>query len=96
MEPFFGFGPTPILFSQLAKARLYLQQKKGGGKRKRGRCHAHCTKIPFMYSFSGNFAASVPISNFNIHIYIPRIVPHISCSRIGRPILEIYKSLTDI
>ncbi len=28
-------------------------------------------------------------------IYIPRIGPHISCSRIGRSIVGIYKSLTD-
>jgi hypothetical protein len=39
--------------------------------------------------------------NFHIHVsvsdlYISRIGPHISCSRIGRPNLEIYKSLTDI
>ncbi len=39
--------------------------------------------------------------NFHIHVsvsdlYIPRTVPHISCCRICRPILEIYKSLTAI
>jgi hypothetical protein len=28
-------------------------------------------------------------------LYIPRIGPLFPCSRIGRPILEIYKSLTD-
>ncbi len=28
-------------------------------------------------------------------LYIPRIGPHISCSMIGRSIMEIYKSLTD-
>ncbi len=38
--------------------------------------------------------------NFHIHVsvsdlYIPRISPHISCSRIGRSILGIYKSLAD-
>ncbi len=44
------------------------------------------TKIPFMSSFSGNYAASVPISDFHIHVslsnlYISRIGPQISCSR---------------
>jgi hypothetical protein len=39
--------------------------------------------------------------NFYIHVsvcnlYIPGIGPHISSSRIGRPSLEIYKSLTNI
>jgi hypothetical protein len=38
--------------------------------------------------------------NFHIHVsvsdlYISRIGPHISCSRIGRSIVGIYKSLTD-
>jgi hypothetical protein len=37
---------------------------------------------------------------FHIHVswsdlYIPRIGQHISCSRIDRPILEIYKTLTN-
>ncbi len=57
------------------------------------------TKIPFMYPFSGNCATSC-IPNFHIHVsvtdlYIPRIGPHFSCSRIGRSIVGIYKSLTD-
>ncbi len=38
--------------------------------------------------------------NFHIHVsvrdlHIPRLCPHISCSRIGRSIVGIYKSLTD-
>ena len=38
--------------------------------------------------------------NFHIHVsvsslYIPRIGPHISCSRIGRLIERIYNPLTD-
>jgi hypothetical protein len=51
-----------------------------------------------MYSFSGTYAVSVPISTFvcmwTIYIY-PGSVHIFSCSRIGRPIMGIYKSLTD-
>ncbi len=49
------------------------------------------TKIPFMYSYFGNCAVSVPISTFVSvsDLYIPRIGPHISCSRIGRLIVGI-------
>ncbi len=52
-----------------------------------------------LYSFSGNSAASAQISTclclWAIYTYIPRIGPHISSSRKGRPIVGIYNSLTD-
>ncbi len=52
-----------------------------------------------MYSFTGNRAASVPMSAFiclwAIYIF-PGSVHIFSCSRISWTILEIYKSLTDI
>ncbi len=59
----------------------------------------HCKENPiYVFLFQELLGLS---PNFHIHVsvsdlYIPRIGPHISCSRIGRRILEIYKSLTDI
>ncbi len=58
------------------------------------------TKIPVMFSFSGNCGASIPISTTftfceRLIQYIPRIGPNISCCRIGTSIVGIYKSLTD-
>jgi hypothetical protein len=44
-------------------------------------CTFTATKTQFMYSFSGNCAASVPISTF---VCLWAIYMYISCSRIGR------------
>jgi hypothetical protein len=58
----------------------------------------HCNDNPIyvflfweLLSLSPNFHIHVSVSD----LYIPRIGPHISCSRIGKSIVEIYKLLTD-
>jgi hypothetical protein len=59
----------------------------------------HCKENPPIYVFLfWEFHALSP--NFHIHVSesdlsIPRIGPHISCSKIGRSIVGIYKSFTD-
>ncbi len=50
-----------------------------------------CIPILGIVWLSPNFYIHVSVND----IYIPRISPHISCSRIGRSMVEIYKSLTD-
>ncbi len=57
----------------------------------------HCylctaTEIPFIYYFSGNCAASAPISTFTC-LWVIYIFP--GSVHIGRPIVGIYNSLTD-
>ncbi len=59
---------------------------------------AHCNENPiyvFLFwelrCFSPNFHIHVSVSN----LYSPRIVLHISSSRIGRPLMGIYNLLTD-
>ncbi len=53
----------------------------------------HCNKNPIyvLRGLSPNFHIHVSVSD----LYIPRIGPHIFCSKIGRLIVGIYKSLTD-
>jgi hypothetical protein len=58
----------------------------------------HCNENPIYIFLFWELRGLSP--NFHIHLsvsnlYIPRIGPHISCSRIDRSIVGMYKSLTD-
>ncbi len=58
----------------------------------------HCKENPIYVFLFWELPGLSP--NVHIHVsvsdlYIPRIEPHISCSRIGRAMVGIYKSLTD-
>ncbi len=76
-------------FDLFASVDAHLWLWGGGG------CTAR--KIPFMYSFSGNCAFSTFTCLWVIYTSIyPGLVHIFPCIRKGRPILEIYKSHTDI
>jgi hypothetical protein len=54
----------------------------------------HCNENPiyvFLFWELRGLSPNVSVSD----LYISRIGPHISCSRIGRSIMGIYKSLSD-
>ncbi len=60
---------------------------------------AHCKENPIYVFLFWELRGLSP--SFHIHVsvrdlYIPRMGPHICCSRIDRLVLEIYKYLTDI
>jgi hypothetical protein len=58
-----------------------------------------CTKNPIYVFPKKELRGLSPHSYIYVsvsYLHIPRIGPHICCSKIDRPILEIYKSLTDI
>ncbi len=74
----------------LSLGSYMLLRKRGGG---RVSFHPHCNEdLIYIFLFwelrglSPNFHIHVSVSDF----YIPRIGPHISCSRIGRSIVGVY------
>ncbi len=63
----------------------------------------HCNENPIYVFLFWEMRTRSLNPNFHIHVslpdlYIPRIGPHtvFNCSKIDKPILEIYKSLTDM
>ncbi len=79
---------TPAQRWTPSRARTSQSPSPGRGKFTKlnpERLESTATKIPFMYSFSGNCVAC---PNFHTHVsvsdlYIPGIGPNISCRRIG-------------
>jgi hypothetical protein len=76
---FISFEFWTVLFSGSATTLISLYL---------GEYTAHtATKIPFMYTFSGNCSAAVPLSTFIYYIF-PGLVHIFGCSKIDRPILK--------
>ncbi len=62
------------------------------------RPYTHCNENPIYVFLSWELRGLSPTFHINVsvsYLFIPRISPHTSCSRIGRSIVGIYKSLTD-
>ncbi len=94
----FSGGQSPI-GSSLAPLYPITHQRLGKPLSLRDRSLHTVPKIQLMCSQNRNYDASVPIPTFKClwAFYIfPGSVHILGCSKTDRPILEIYKSLTDI
>ncbi len=96
------FITTSYWFLHLSEKKEYLVKKRRGTREcivlQYDSQTTHYKQDP-IYVFPEMKLHSL-VLNFHIHVsvsdlYIPMIGPHISCSRIDRPIVGIYKSLTD-
>jgi hypothetical protein len=88
-----------LLISQYcAEAEIQLLRDNCMVKRIKDAINTHSNENPIYVFLFWELGGLSP--NFHIHasvsdLYIPKIGLHISCSRIGRSIVGIYKSLTD-
>jgi hypothetical protein len=81
---------VPVL--QPLHLQAHRQRTRGEGNQ------VHCNENPiyvFLFWESRGLSPNLHIHVFVSDLNIPRIGPHISCSRIGRSIVGIYKPLTD-
>jgi hypothetical protein len=84
--------------AKLTKSAISFKNLEWEDEVKTTRYRMHCNENPIYVVLFWELRSLNP--NFHIHVsasdlYIPRICPHISCIRIGRSIMGIFKSLTD-